>query len=95
VIPPSRSLPPLEFCRGTSPIHAARFRPDLNALGSGTVATRALASTGADARHLHQSTADIGCAGARSDPAVQLEDLLVHKSELDREPRDGSPHFGG
>jgi hypothetical protein len=31
VIPPSRSFPPLEFCRGTSPIQAARFRPDLKA----------------------------------------------------------------
>ena len=39
-------LPPLEFCRGTSPIQAARFLPDLKALGSGTVAIMALARTG-------------------------------------------------
>jgi hypothetical protein len=36
----------LEFCRGTSPIQAARSLPDLKAVGSGTVATMALASTG-------------------------------------------------
>ena len=26
-MPPSRSLPPVECCRGTSPIHAAKSRP--------------------------------------------------------------------
>ena len=46
VMPPNFSLPPLEFCRGTSPIQAARALPDLKAVGSGTVATMALASTG-------------------------------------------------
>jgi hypothetical protein len=30
-MPPSLSLPPLEFCFGTSPIHAAKSRPDRNA----------------------------------------------------------------
>jgi len=34
--PPSRSLPPLAFCRGTRPIHAARFRPERKIAGSGT-----------------------------------------------------------
>ena len=46
VMPARRSLPPLEFCRGTSPIQAARFRSDRNALGSGIAATSALASSG-------------------------------------------------
>src|SRR5215472_13757016 len=45
-MPPRRSLPPLEFWRGTRPIHAARFLPDLNVVGSGIVATKALASNG-------------------------------------------------
>jgi hypothetical protein len=36
-MPPSRSLPPVECCRGTSPIHAAKSRPDLKPLGSATV----------------------------------------------------------
>jgi hypothetical protein len=40
------SLPPLEFCFGTSPIQAARSLLDLNAVGSGTDATMALGSTG-------------------------------------------------
>jgi ATP-dependent exoDNAse (exonuclease V) beta subunit len=30
-IPPSLSLPPVECCLGTKPIHAARLRPDANA----------------------------------------------------------------
>src|ERR1700730_4581696 len=36
-MPPSCSLPPVECCRGTSPIHAAKSRPDLRSLGSVTV----------------------------------------------------------
>ena len=35
-IPPSLSLPPVECCLGTRPIHAARMRPDANALRSAT-----------------------------------------------------------
>lgn len=44
--PPSRSLPPLEFCLGTRPIQAARLRPVLKTLGSAIVPTRALVSSG-------------------------------------------------
>src|SRR5262247_2198490 len=40
---PSRSLPPVECCRGTSPIHAAKSRPDLKLLGSVTVEAIAVA----------------------------------------------------
>src|SRR6266849_5820866 len=43
---PSFSLPPLEFCFGTSPIQAEKSRPDRKALGSPTLATRALANAG-------------------------------------------------
>src|ERR1700720_4342654 len=46
VILPSLSLPPLEFCFGTSPIHAEKSRPDRKAFGSATVATKAVASAG-------------------------------------------------
>jgi uncharacterized protein (DUF2237 family) len=38
-------LPPVEFCRGTSPTQAANSRPDLNADGSVTVAAMAAAPT--------------------------------------------------
>src|SRR5215467_1698819 len=38
---PSLSLPPLECCLGTKPIHAARLRPDVNSFQSPTSATRA------------------------------------------------------
>src|SRR5215471_6778445 len=43
---PNLSLPPLEFCLGTSPIQAEKSRPDRNALGSATQATSAVASAG-------------------------------------------------
>src|SRR5262249_18706839 len=43
---PSLSLPPLEFCFGTSPIQAEKSRPDRNALGSPMLATSAVASAG-------------------------------------------------
>src|SRR6187431_3690129 len=43
VILPSLSLPPLEFCFGTSPIQAEKSRPDRNTLGSGILATSAVA----------------------------------------------------
>ena len=39
-IPPRRSLPPVECCLGTSPIQAARLRPDENAFQSPTSATK-------------------------------------------------------
>src|SRR5690349_13980059 len=41
VILPSLSFPPLEFCRGTRPSHAAKSRPERNMEGSGTCAARA------------------------------------------------------
>jgi hypothetical protein len=37
VMPLNRSLPPLEFCRGTNPSHAANWRPFLKAEGLGEV----------------------------------------------------------
>ena len=46
VMPLNRSLPPLEFCRGTSPSHAANWRPFLKADGLGTVAAIAEAVIG-------------------------------------------------
>src|SRR4249920_2754803 len=37
-MPPNRFLPPVEFCRGTRPSHAANSRPLRNPLGSATIA---------------------------------------------------------
>src|SRR5262249_48700146 len=39
---PSLSLPPVECCLGTKPIHAARLRPDENTFQSPTSATSAV-----------------------------------------------------
>src|SRR3989454_8771512 len=43
---PTRSLPPVECCLGTKPIHAARLRPDVNSFQSPTSATSAVATIG-------------------------------------------------
>src|SRR5262249_37948998 len=43
---PRRVLPPVEFCRGTRPSHAANSRPLRNAVGSPTVAAMAVAMIG-------------------------------------------------
>src|SRR5262244_1384249 len=43
---PSLSLPPVECCLGTKPIHAARLRPDENTFQSPTSATNAVAMIG-------------------------------------------------
>ena len=45
-IPPRLSLPPVECCLGTKPIHAARLRPDANVFQSPTSAMRAVATIG-------------------------------------------------
>jgi hypothetical protein len=41
-IGPNLGFPPVEFCRGTSPIQAAKSRPDWKAVGSVTVAAMAV-----------------------------------------------------
>jgi len=43
---PSLSLPPVECCLGTKPIHAARLRPDANTFQSPTSAISAVATIG-------------------------------------------------
>lgn len=53
MIPPKRSLPPDEFCRGR-PSHAERLRPFLKTCGSGTVATSALTTSAERAIGLEQ-----------------------------------------
>src|SRR3954452_13279357 len=45
-MPPNRFLPPVEFCRGTRPSHAANSRPRRNPLGSATIAATAVAIMG-------------------------------------------------
>src|SRR3954453_2309955 len=45
-IPPRRLLPPVEFCRGTKPSHAANSRPLRKPLGSATIAAIAVAMMG-------------------------------------------------
>jgi hypothetical protein len=59
LMPPSRSLPPLECCFGTSPIQAEKLRPDRKVLGSATLATRAVASIGPTPWRCHDRRSSI------------------------------------
>src|SRR6185312_10972770 len=45
-MPPNRFLPPVGFCRGTRPSHAANSRPLRKPLGSATIAATAVAIMG-------------------------------------------------
>ena len=58
-------LAPLECCFGTSPIQAEKLRPDRKVLGSATVATRAVASTGPMMPALPPAAADAPAATLR------------------------------
>jgi hypothetical protein len=74
------SLPPLEFCLGTSPILGEKSRPDRNALGSPMLATRAVANAGpipgmASSRLL-VFVRPMPC----HDAAIECEDLGFHIS---------------
>src|SRR3954468_14816220 len=90
-MPPSRSLPPLEFCFGTRPIQAARSRPVLNTAGSATLATNALASSG--------PTPGMAISrrptGALPDAPVVLQHLLLHHGELGCQHRQAHPCVDG
>jgi hypothetical protein len=80
-MPPSRSLPPVECCRGTSPIHAAKSRPDLKSLvcdsrSNGRGPDHANPGHGFEAA-AHVIGTTIGVNGA-----VQSPDLQFQSSEL-------------
>src|SRR5215471_15105870 len=81
-MPPSRSLPPVECCRGTSPIHAAKSRPDLKVRGSVTVEAMAVAPITpipgtVSMRQAHIIGTMMGVNGA-----IQSPDLQIQRSEL-------------
>jgi hypothetical protein len=68
LILPSLSLPPHEFCFGTSPIQAEKSLPDRNAFGSAMLATRAVANAGptpgmSSSRRLSLNQTTVLCPG--------------------------------
>jgi hypothetical protein len=81
-MPPSRSLPPDECCRGTSPIHAAKSRPDFEV-------TR-VCDSGSDGRGPDYAYPGDGLEAAAHiigttmgvDGAIQSPDLQFQSSEL-------------
>src|SRR3989442_6078771 len=80
-MPPSRSLPPVEFCLGTSPIHADTSRAEPKACGSGMLATRAVA-IGANTGDRFKAPAQLIRPVPGKDTPVSLEDLPLHQREL-------------
>src|SRR5580693_4215980 len=77
---PSLSRPPLECCLGTSPIQAEKLRPDRKAVGSATLATRAVARSGAwDAiKALARLIGAVPC----HDHSIKIQDLLFETEQL-------------
>src|SRR5215470_16222822 len=80
-MPPSCCLPPVEFWRGTSPIHAARSRPDLKALGSVTVAAIAVATI-TPTPGIDSSRWLISLARCCDWMAIEPTDLLLQRRKL-------------
>src|ERR1700688_2069662 len=78
---PSRSLPPLECCFGTSPIQAEKLRPDRKVLGSATLATRAVASPGNVMKALARLVGPV----PGHDHPIELQDLLLEAEQLSAE----------
>src|SRR4051812_10199324 len=82
---PSRSLPPLECCLGTSPIQAEKLRPDRKVLGSATLATRAVASIGPDSGNVMKALARLVGPVPGQDQPIELQDLLLDTEQLSTE----------
>src|SRR5215469_8304784 len=98
-MPPRRFLPPVEFCRGTRPSHAANSRPLRNPFGSTTVAAIAVAIVSLAAQSLrtqrdaHAEHSPMLCVGAPVSPdhgaavaGLLLSRLRRHKTH--RRPRN-------
>ena len=78
---PSFSLPPVEFCLGTSPIQALRSRPERKTFGSGMLATRAVEMSGPTPGIASRLRLRL-LRDARPDPPIHLQDLPLHQFEL-------------
>src|SRR5437660_1359014 len=84
-IGPSFCLPPVESCRGTSPIQAAKLRPDRKTVGSATVAAIALAPDDTDARDGLKPLARLVRAVLRLDSLLDRSDQRLHRLKLRRQ----------
>ena len=95
----SLSLPPLEFCLGTSPIQAEKslLLPDRNAFGSATLATRAVCQCWTDARYIVEPQACFTGSMPSHDHTIELqvEDLCLQHLQLGAESGDtGAGNLG-
>src|SRR5215204_2071664 len=87
-MPPSRSFPPVECCRGTSPIHAGKSRPELKSLGSVTVEAMAVAPItpipGTVSRRQLMYGTMMGVNGAIQSPDLQFQSSQLIDNGLQR-----------
>ena len=90
MIPPSLSLPPLEFCFGTSPIQAAKSRAERKPFGSGTLATRAVASAGPTPGMASSRRLDLVGPMPCHDHAVELQDLRFDTLKLSSQQHEAA-----
>src|SRR5205807_3790500 len=88
---PSFSLPPLEFCFGTSPIQAEKSRPERKALASPTLATRAVANAGPTPGNLIEPLARLIGSVPGHDQPVELQDLGLQHPQVGAESDETRP----
>ena len=84
-IGPSFCLPPVESCRGTIPIQAAKSRPERKTLGSGTTAAIVVAPITPNAGDGLEPLTCFVRAMLRNDPLLERSDHRLHSLKLRRE----------
>src|SRR4029077_2756220 len=84
LILPSRSLPPLECCLGTSPIQAEKLRPDRKVLGSATRNQRSCKQR-ADPGNVMKALARLVGPKPGQNHPIELQNLALEAEQLSTE----------
>jgi len=82
---PSRSLPPLECCFGTSPIQAEKFRPDRKVLGVSHTRDQSSRQHRTDAGNVMKALARLVGPVPGHDHPIKLQNLLFEVEQLSAE----------
>ena len=79
---PSRSLPPLECCLGTSPIQAEKLRPERKVLGVRNARDQSGRQHWTDAGNVMKALARLVGSVPGQDQPIELQDLLFEAEQL-------------
>src|SRR5437773_2170286 len=84
-MPPSRSLPPLECCLGTSPIQAEKLRPDRKGPRVSNTRDQSGRQHRTDAGNVMKALARLVGPVPGHDQPIELQDLLLEAEQLSAE----------